>query len=68
MSKDKYLYGFKHVETGLFKDSYRTIRGKVKTACFRTIGNATKALSMQNFANKFDVSRMVKLHSEGEDV
>ncbi len=57
----KFLYGFKNKETGLFAHTYRTVRYKQKTACFKTSKNAAKALKMQPYKDDYIVSDMVEV-------
>jgi len=57
----KYFYGFKNKNTGLFKPSYRTIRYKTKTACFKTEHNAVKALEYQKDKDKYFVAKMIRV-------
>jgi hypothetical protein len=53
--KEKYFYGFRNIETGLFMASYRTIRYKTKTACFKTERNAIEALQYQRNKHEYIV-------------
>lgn len=55
----KYLYGFKNINTKLFRPSYRTIQATTKTACFRTKKNAEKALAIQPYKNCYFICEMV---------
>ena len=59
----KYFYGFRNVETGLFKSDYRTVRYKRKTACFKTRHNAESALKMQTDKDKYQVAEMIQIES-----
>lgn len=58
--KQTYFYGFKNKETGLFRKYYYTVRRTKKKAVFLTEKNAASALDMQEFAQDYEVIKMVK--------
>lgn len=55
---ETYLWGFRNKDTCYFKATYKTIQGKVKTACFRTKTNAVIALATQSDSDLYTVSEI----------